>query len=107
LEIQVPIMGKGNVKVPDFKVTVPDIQEEEKEPDASDGKPPSVKLLLDAKGEAIDNTMIQVHHIFNVGTTEQFFKWFNSLSSIMEGHLVGEHYRVALQSLWGTDNNLW
>jgi hypothetical protein len=46
-------MGKDNIKAPYFKVPIPYIPEEEKYADASDGKPPSVKFLLDAKGEAI------------------------------------------------------
>jgi hypothetical protein len=50
-------MGTYNIKTPYFKVLLPIIQEEEKEADESDGKPPSVKLLLDAEGETIDNPM--------------------------------------------------
>jgi hypothetical protein len=42
-------MGKYNKKALDFKVPIPYIPEEEKEVDQSDGKPPSVKLLLDTK----------------------------------------------------------
>jgi hypothetical protein len=78
-------MGKDNNRSPDFKVPVPYIPEDEKETDPSDGKPPSVKLFLDAKGKAIDNQTIQVQPIFNGGTTEQFFKWFQSISSLLEG----------------------
>jgi hypothetical protein len=48
-------MGKYNIKAPDVKVPIPYIPEEEKEVDASNGKPPSVKLLLDTKGDAIPN----------------------------------------------------
>jgi hypothetical protein len=75
--------------------------------DASDGKPPSVKLLLDAKGDTIDNPTIQVQPIFNGSNTEKFFKWYKGLSSLMEGQSVGEHYRLALQPLQGPDKALW
>jgi hypothetical protein len=64
-------------------------------------------LVLDAKGDAIYNPTVQVQKIFNGGTTEKFFKWYKSLSSLMEGQSVGEHYRLALQALRGTDNALW
>jgi hypothetical protein len=42
-------MGKYNIKAPYFKIPIPYIPEEEKEVDASYGKPPSVKLLQDAR----------------------------------------------------------
>jgi hypothetical protein len=41
------------------------IQEEEKEADESGGKPPSIKLLMDADGEDIDNPTVQVQHVVN------------------------------------------
>jgi hypothetical protein len=78
-----------------------------KEADPSDGKPPSVKLLFDSAGKKIDNHTVQVQPIFNGGTTEQFFKWFQSLSSLLEGQTVGEHFRLALQALRGIDKALW
>jgi hypothetical protein len=65
-------MGKDNHRVPDLKVPIPYIPEDEKEADPYDGKPPSVKLLLDSAGKAIDNPMVQVQPIFNGGTTEFF-----------------------------------
>jgi hypothetical protein len=34
-------------------------------------------------------------------------KWFQSLSSLLEGQLVGKHLRLALQALRGTDKALW
>jgi hypothetical protein len=46
--MQVPIVGKDNSRAPYFKVPIPYIPEDEKEADPSHGKPPSVKLLLDA-----------------------------------------------------------
>jgi hypothetical protein len=107
LAIQVPRMGKDNRRAPNFKVPIPYIPEDEKEVDPSDGKPPSVKLLLDANGGAIDNPTIQVQLIFNGSTTEQFFKWDKSLSSLVEGQSVGERYRSALQALRGTGKALW
>jgi hypothetical protein len=99
-------MGKYNHKVPDFKVPIPYIPEDEKEKDPSDGKPPSVKLLLDSEGKKIDNPTVQVQPIFNGGTTEHFFMWFQSLSSLLEGQTVGEHLCLALQALRGTDKAL-
>jgi hypothetical protein len=78
-------MGKDNNKGPDFLVPIPYVPEYEKEEDPSDGKPPSVKLLLDSEGKKIDIPNVQVQPIFNEGTTDQFFKWFQSLSSLLEG----------------------
>jgi hypothetical protein len=100
-------MGKDNIKSPDFKVPIPFIQEEENEAEDLDGKPPPVKLLVAAKGETIDNPITQIQPILNGVTTEQFFKWYKGLTSIMEGQSVSEHYRLALHSLWGTDKALW
>jgi hypothetical protein len=56
-------MGKDNNRAPNFKLTLPYIPEDEKEADPSSGKPPSVKLLLDATGKAIDNLTTQVQPI--------------------------------------------
>jgi hypothetical protein len=94
-------MGNNNVLKQDFKVPVPFIPEVEKEADELDGKPPSIKLLLDADGEAIDNPTTQVQPIFNQGTIEQFFKWNKMFLSIVQGQSVTEKYRLALQSLRG------
>jgi hypothetical protein len=69
--------------------------------------PPSFKLLLDATGKAIDIPTIQVQPIFNGGTTEQFLKWFQSISSLVEGQSVGKYFRLVLQALRGTDKALW
>jgi hypothetical protein len=82
------------------------VPEDEKEADPSDGKPPSVKLLLDSEGKKIDNPTVQVQPISNGGTTEQFFKWSQSLRSLLEGQIVGEHFCLALQALPGTDKAL-
>jgi hypothetical protein len=76
-------MGKDNHKVPNFLVPIPYFPEDEKEADPSDGKPPSVKLLLDSDGKRIDNPTVQVQPIFNWGTTEKFSKWFQSLSYLL------------------------
>jgi hypothetical protein len=84
-------MRKTNIQIPDFKVPVPFIQEEKNEADELDGKPPSIKLLLNSDGEAIDNPTPKVQPIFNQGTVEQFFKLNQSLLSIMQGQLVTEH----------------
>jgi hypothetical protein len=64
-------------------------------------------LLLDSEGKKIDNPTVQVQPIFNGGTTEQFLKWFQSLSSLLEGQTVGEHFHSSLQAFWGTDKALW
>jgi hypothetical protein len=69
-------MGKDKNRAPDFKVPIPYIPEDDKGADPYDGKPPSVKLFLDAASKAIDNPMVQVQPIFNGGTTEQVSKWF-------------------------------
>jgi hypothetical protein len=100
-------MGKDNHKGPDFLVPIPYVPEDEKEADPSDRKPPSVKLLLDSEGNKINNPTVQVQPICNGGTTEQFFKWFQSLSSLLKGQPVGEHFRLALQGLRDTDKALW
>jgi hypothetical protein len=100
-------MGKDNHIGPNFLVPIPYVPEDEKESDPSDGKPPSVKVLLDSEGNTIDNPTVQVQPIFNGGTTELFFKWFQSLSSLLEGQRVSEHLRLALQALRGTDKALW
>jgi hypothetical protein len=63
-------MGKYKNRAPYLKVPVTYIPEDEKEADPSDGKPPSVKLLLDSAGKAIDNPTLQVQPIFNGGTTD-------------------------------------
>jgi hypothetical protein len=65
-------MGKYNNRALDFKVPIPFIPEDNKEADPSYGKPPSVKLLLDATGKAIYNPTVQVQPIFNGGTTDFF-----------------------------------
>jgi hypothetical protein len=51
--------------------------------------------------------MVQVQPIFNGVTTEQIFKWFQILSSLIEGKTVGKHFRLDLQALQGTDKALW
>jgi hypothetical protein len=50
--------------------------------------------------------MVQVQHILNGGTTEQFVKWFQNLISLLDGKTVGENFRLALQALRGTDKAL-
>jgi hypothetical protein len=100
-------MGKDNHNGPYVWVPIPYVPEDEKEADPSDGKPPSVKLLIDSEGKKIDNPTVQGRPIFNGGTTEQFFKWFQSLRSLLEGQAVGKHSCLALQALRGTDKALW
>jgi hypothetical protein len=55
----------------------------------------------------IYNPTVQVQPIFNGGTNEQFFKWFQSLISLLEGKTVGGHFRLALHAQRGTDKALW
>jgi cell pole-organizing protein PopZ len=47
-------MGKYNHKGPDLLVPTPYVPEDEKEAHPSDGKPTSVKLLLDSEVKKID-----------------------------------------------------
>jgi hypothetical protein len=42
-----------------------------------------------------------------VGTTEQFYKWLQSLIYLLEGQSVGTHFRLALQALRVTNKPLW
>jgi hypothetical protein len=42
-----------------------------------------------------------------MGGPQNIFKWFHSLSSLLEGKKVGEHFRLALQALRGTYKALW
>jgi hypothetical protein len=100
-------MGKYNHKRMDLLVHLTYVPEDEKEVDTSDGKPPSVKLLLDLEGNKIGNPTVQVQPIFNGGTTEHFFKWFQSLISLLEGQTVGRDLRLALQAPRGTAKALW
>jgi hypothetical protein len=51
-------MGKGNIRAPYCKLPIPYIPEDEGEAHPSGGKLPSVKLLLDATGRAIDNPTV-------------------------------------------------
>jgi hypothetical protein len=97
----VPTRGKDNNRVPYFKLPIHYIPEDDKEADPSYGKPPSVKLLLDSTGKAIDSPTIQAQPIFKGGTTDKIFKWFQSLSSLLEGK------SVVATSLRGTDKALW
>jgi uncharacterized alpha/beta hydrolase family protein len=62
---------------------------------------------LDAEGNTIANPTTQVQPIFNQDTVKQYFKWIKSLISILQGQLVMEHYRLALQSLGGTGKASW
>jgi hypothetical protein len=98
-------MGKSNY--PDYKVPAPFIPESEKDPDEGDKKGFSMKLTLDINGAFIDNPTTQVQPVYNQGTVEQYFKWLKSLNSILRGHTITEKFRLALQTLKGTDAALW
>jgi hypothetical protein len=45
--------------------------------------------------------------VYNQGTVEQYFKWLNSINSILRGQTITEKFRLALQTLRGTDAALW
>ena len=98
-------MGKG--QNPDYKVPVPFVPENDKEPDEGDKKGVSMKLTLDVNGDFIDNPTTQVQPVYNQGTVEQYFKWLKSLNSILRGQTITEKFRLALQTLRGTDAALW
>jgi hypothetical protein len=66
-------MGKDNNRVPDLKVPIPYIPEDEKEADPYDGKPPSVKLLLDSTGKPIDNPRVPVS-LYLTGAPRKIFQ---------------------------------
>jgi hypothetical protein len=66
-----------------------------------------MKLNLDINGELIDNQTTQVQPVYNQGTVEQYFKWLKSLNSILRGHTIMEKFRLALQTLRGTDAAFW
>jgi hypothetical protein len=98
-------MGKSNY--PDYKVPVPLIPEAEKDPDEGDKKGVSMKLTLYINGAFIVYPTIQVQPLYNQGTVEQYFKWLKSLNSILQGQTITEKFRLALQTLIGTDAALW
>jgi hypothetical protein len=98
-------MGKSNYS--DYKLPVPFIPEAEKDPDEGDKKGVSMKLTSDINGSFIDNPTTQVHPVYNQGTVEQYFKWLKSLNSILRGQPIMEKFRLALQTLKGTDAALW
>jgi hypothetical protein len=66
-----------------------------------------VKLTLDINGAFIDNPTTQVQPVYNQGTVEQYFKWLKSLKSILRGQTITEKFRLALQTLKGTETALW
>jgi hypothetical protein len=98
-------MGKSNY--PDYKVPVPFITETEKDPDKGDKKGFPMKLTLDINGKFIDNPTTQVHPVYNQGTVKKYFKWLKNLNSILRGNTIMEKFRLALQTLRGTDAALW
>jgi hypothetical protein len=97
-------MGKSNY--PDYKVPVPFIPEAEKDPDEGDKKGVLMRLTLDINGAFIDNLMTQVQPVYNQGTVEQYFKWLKSLNSILRGQTITEKFRLALQTLRGTEERM-
>jgi hypothetical protein len=98
-------MGKGNH--PDYKVPVTFIHETEKDPDDGDKKGVSMKLTLDVNGDFIGNPTTQVQPVYNQGTVEQYFKWLQSLNSILRGQTITEKFRLSLQTPRGTDTAFW
>jgi hypothetical protein len=97
----------GKINYPDYKVPVPFIPEAEKDPDEGDKKGVSIKLTLDINGAFIDNPTTQVHPVYNQGTVKQYFKWLKSLISILPGQTITEKFRLALQTLRGTEDAFW
>jgi hypothetical protein len=61
-----------------------------------------MKLTLDINGEFSDNLTTQVQPVYNQGTVKKYFKWLNSLNSILRGQTITEKFRLALQMLRGT-----
>jgi hypothetical protein len=66
-----------------------------------------MKLTLDINGAFIHNPTTQVQPVYNQGTVEQYIKWLKSLNSIRRGQTITEKFRLALQTLRGTDASLW
>jgi hypothetical protein len=66
-----------------------------------------VKLTSDINGAFIDNLTTRVQPVYNQGTVEQYFKWLRSLNSILRGQNITRKFRLALQTLRGTDAALW
>jgi hypothetical protein len=98
-------MGESNQ--PDYKVPISFTPEREKDPDEGDKKGVLMKLTLDINGKFIDNPTTQVHPVYNQGTIEQYFKWLESINSILRGQTITEKFRLALQMLRGTYAALW
>jgi hypothetical protein len=66
-----------------------------------------MKLTLDINGAFIDNPTTLIQPVYNQGTVEKYFKWLKSLNSILRGQTITEKFRLALQTLRGTDAALW
>jgi hypothetical protein len=66
-----------------------------------------MKLTLEINGAFIDNPTTQVQPVYSQGTVEQYFKWLKTISSILRGQTLTEKFRLALQTLRGTDDVLW
>jgi hypothetical protein len=92
-------MGENNTQKPDLMVPLPLSLRLRRTIYEPDGKPPQIKLTLDAEEKEIANPITQVQPIFNQGTIELYFKWIKSLNSILAGQLITEHYHLALNSL--------
>jgi hypothetical protein len=97
----------GKINYPDYKVPAPFIPETEKDLYEGDKKGVSMKLSLDINGAFIDNPTTQVQPVYNQGTVEHYFKWLKSFNSILRGQTITEKFRLALQTLRGTDVALW
>jgi hypothetical protein len=55
----------------------------------------------------IGNPTTQVQPVYHQGTVEQYFKWLKSLNLILRGQTITKKFRLALQTLRGTDAALW
>jgi hypothetical protein len=105
--IRKTILAELKNNYPYYKVPVAFIPVAEKDPDEGDKKGVSMKLTLNINGAFIDNPTTQVQPVYNQGTVEQYFKLVKSLSLILRGQTFTEKFRLALQTLRGTDAALW
>jgi hypothetical protein len=99
-------MEKKKSNKPAFKVPIPFIAENEKEDDPKE-KTASVEFTTDLAGNIVPNLTIEFQHIFQQGKVEPYFKWISNLQNIMGNHTVRENYACALNTLKGSDRDLW
>jgi hypothetical protein len=76
----------------DYKVAVPFIPQTERSYDETN-------LRYQWRVQSDDT----IPAVYNQGTIEQYFTWLKSLNSILRGQTIMEKFRLALQTLRGTD----